>query len=437
MENSSAVARCRLVLVGVILALVVASCGLGGDDSVSVEDGTDRPGPVDPAVQEARSLAEAASFAADGSGTERLTPDGVGLSVDARYFEPLVVGDWTAPEECAYDALVGVVIDGGLMGVASPPLTGPTSNNDVDHDGVLGAVMPTTDPATGDDALLVLVVPFAHDAVVSMSLTDPPADTPYADLDTQPADGWTPLALLAPSDAYGDASVVNVTVSYESEAGETESTTLELPKIDDGDELGVLTDGWIFDETQVGEQCVPPPDAGPPLNEPVPPEVGLGGGTIGVKPTLPDPGDAPSDPVSATAAVLASIRTVYDIDDLYAEEHVQYMENPELALRIIREIKDHAVVEPYMSRLDPVFDSVVFTGPTEASVLYRVGPSYHWEIGRVLFIDGTWRVALGTFCRDLSDADLHVPGCEVGSAARPTRRWTGFLRALGKAAARA
>lgn len=62
------------------------------------------------------------------------------------------------------------------------------------------------------------------------------------------------------------------------------------------------------------------------------------------------------------------------------------------------------IVDPYLGALDPVFDSLVFLSPTEVAVVYQVGPSYHWEIGRVLLIDGHWRVALGTMCRDLMDA---------------------------------
>ena len=57
-----------------------------------------------------------------------------------------------------------------------------------------------------------------------------------------------------------------------------------------------------------------------------------------------------------------------------------------------------------------VFGSVVFTDPTNASVLYRVGPTDQCEIGRVVVIDDAWRVASGTVCRDLADANYVCPG---------------------------
>ena len=143
------------------------------------------------------------------------------------------------------------------------------------------------------------------------------------------------------------------------------------------------------------------PEGATPVNPPADPTPN--------QPTTPDPGEQPDDPADATASALEAIRIVYDIGDLYDEDKVDHMERPEEAAAILEEIREQRVVEPYISNLDPVFDSVVFTSPTEASVRYRVGPSYAWEIGRVLLIDGTWRVALGTFCRDLSDAIYTCP----------------------------
>ena len=66
-----------------------------------------------------------------------------------------------------------------------------------------------------------------------------------------------------------------------------------------------------------------------------------------------------------------------------------------------------------MHQLVPVFDGLVFLSPTEAAVSYQVGPDFHWEVGRVLLIDGAWRVALGTVCRDLLDAAFRCADVEV------------------------
>ena len=119
------------------------------------------------------------------------------------------------------------------------------------------------------------------------------------------------------------------------------------------------------------------------------------------------------------AAALNSIRVVYDISDLYDPAKVSHLERPADAERILRELRDQRIIEPFLSQLDPLFDSVVFTSPTEASVLYRVGPSYQGELGRVLVIDGTWRVALGTFCRDLAAAGYMCPGVVRDSGRGP------------------
>jgi hypothetical protein len=127
-------------------------------------------------------------------------------------------------------------------------------------------------------------------------------------------------------------------------------------------------------------------------------------------PVLSEPGEQPVDPAAATAEVLTAIRTVYDVADLYDDGQLQHLEDPELAAQILDEVEEQRVVEPYLQNLDPIFDSVVFTSPTTAEVLYRVGPSYSWEVGRVLFEEGSWRVALGTWCRDLADAIYTCPG---------------------------
>ncbi len=396
-----------MLLSGLALVILASSCGSDPNESVVVVD--DRSSEDAEAPFDARAAADGASFRAETDDTARVTPDGVTLDVDAQYFEALRVEGWTAPDECTYDTAVAVEIDDGALRLESPPLDGPTSDDDLQRDGLLGAAIPRTDPLSGEGALLLLVVAFTHDSVVTMTVAEPLETSPYSALDTQPADGWTPLGLLIPTEGHSGSSSVGVDLSYEDEAGGVESVAVELPRIAGDEELSVLTDSWIFDESGVGAQCTPPPGETEPLNRPVPGGTDPLGGIIGDKPTLPDPGEAPEGLPSATAEVLTAIRTVYDIGNVYDEAKADHMENPELARRILQEIRENEIVEPYLGRLDPIFDSVVFTSPTEASVLYQVGPSYHWEIGRVLAIDGSWRVALGTFCRDLSDAIYTCP----------------------------
>ena len=197
--------------------------------------------------------------------------------------------------------------------------------------------------------------------------------------------------------------------------GETSERIVSVPLVDPADEaLLSLTPEWYFDPAQVGDQCVPPDGATAqePVNTTIPNPTDLLGGEVGAKPELPQPGDQPADPASETAEALLSIRTVYDIYDLYNPEKHALTDDPPLAAVIFKETQQLQVVEPFIGQLDPIFDSLVFTAPSEASVLYQVGPSYQWEIGRVILIDGTWRVALGTLCRDLNDAGYQCPGVE-------------------------
>ncbi len=378
-------------LVAIALVLAASACGRG-EDSRRV----DADGPRAPEDSRELALAREASFAADAAGTERVTPDGVALGVDAQYFEPLTVGTWTAPDECAFNTIVDVTVDGAPF--SSTPFDGPTRHDDIEQAGFVGGVVPVGVTGTGEAARLVLVVAFAHGSVVTLHVNDPYSDT-SATVDTQPADGWSPLGLLV---AEGDGPV-DVEVVTQDETGASTTTPLTVPPAA-GSELAVLTPEWVFDTAGVGPQCEPP--AGQPGNaqpEPDPDD----------QPTTPQPGEQPDDPAGATASALEAIRIVYDMADIYDEAKVDHLERPEHAAVILEEIREQRVVEPYISQLDPVFDSVVFTSPTEASVRYRVGPTYAWEIGRVLLIDGTWRVALGTLCRDLADAFYSCPDVDL------------------------
>jgi hypothetical protein len=381
-----------------VLVSLAASCGAGSNDAVVETD-------VD--AGEAFAMAGRASQAAGADRTARTTPDGVELSVDASYFQPMRVPGWTAPDECAFNTLLEVEADGSSY--RSPPFDGPSSDVDLGRDGALGSAISTTAPGSEQPVLLVLVAVFTHDAVVTITLPDEFDHGSYSDLDTQPADGWTVLALLAPTESVRPGEPVVVRVASEDADGRVESSEVEIAPIGTDGLLSVLTPTWVFDVAAVGPQCQPPsstPSSLPVGERPTP----MFGPDAGAKPELPPPGPTPNDAPAATADALSAFRTVYDIGDLYDEGKANHIEQPDLALEIFREVRARRVVEPFIPQLAPVFDSVVFVSPTEAAVLYRVGPSYRWEIGRVLLIDGTWRVALGTLCRDLGDAGYQCPG---------------------------
>lgn len=390
----------RVVVVALVLA-GAAACGAGGNDQV-VETELDE--------RDAFAMVGRASAVADTDVTVRTTPDGIQLSIDASYYQPVERPGWTAPDECTFNTSVEVDANGSSY--QSPPFDGPTSDADRGTAGFVGATIPTTDPRTDQPVVMVLVAVFSHDVVVTLTSPADGVDRgSFAELDTQPADGWTVLALLVPADALPVGEPAKVNVASEHADGRASSTELEVPAIGGDGRLVVLTKAWAFDVSGIGSQCEPP-SVGPG----VPSTVGVGrvpGDLIApspmVKPELPPPGPGPDDAPAATADALTAFRIVYDIGNLYDENKAAHLERPELALRIFREVRDRRVVEPFIPQLAPVFDSVSFVSPTEAAVLYRVGPGYHWEIGRVLLVDGVWRLALGTLCRDLADAGYQCP----------------------------
>ena len=113
----------RVVASGVVLALLVAACGAAPEDSELVVEGAE--GGRDQAAR--LSLAGTASFDVADSATERVTPGGITLGLDVEYFEPLMVEDWIAPDECSFDTLVEARVDGQVL--RSAPFDGPRSRD--------------------------------------------------------------------------------------------------------------------------------------------------------------------------------------------------------------------------------------------------------------------------------------------------------------------
>ncbi len=496
-------------------ALLFASCGQSdpGSDLAVLSKADDSPASLQ---FDAFAVSRAASFTASDAATARISPDGVQLDVHALYLEPVSFEGWTAPEQCSFNTLVELEIDGGRFVFESPPLEGPTSDDDRTNNGVLAATVPwESDDGADSDSMLVVVVLFDHDTAATIAAVteaespdepseesavpdaevtveeetaddeiaddenaedenadedtaddptddedaadesadddsaddenaaddptddetddgedgegvDPSDDTEAPDepseekldtptnsaTDTQPVDGWTPLAVLVSADT--DPTSVDVELRFSRQDGSEESTLISVPTDLAPGQMANLTDAWRFDESLVDESCTPPektPEE--PTNTTVPTPVDLVGEIIGDQPELPDPGDQPADPEAATAEAMAAIRTVYDIYNLYDPAKHAFLDDPVLAAQIFEETQSIQLVEPLVGELDPIFDSMVFTSSTTGEVLYRVGPIYQWEIGRVLIVDGTWRVALGTLCRDLSDALYICPNVEL------------------------
>ncbi len=469
----------RPVRVGTAIAAITALSLLGGactgGDSVDVSVGElDADG-----ARESRARDNA--YAAAGGRMAGAQHGGGWLDVE--YFEALRKGGWVAPDHCWFATRVSVsdtlvsdgfdgptsdadreAGDGVLVGslqssIATPATTSPgapgapdrlppettttsgpadptdttvpadptdptvpadSTDTTVPADNVgTGHVETGVDPTTGArgwvdrPAVLAVAAVFGHDQVVELSSDDPSVIEGHG-LESQPLDGWNLLRVaLDPATAPDDG--VDVTLRRVREDGTETTEQLRIPL--DGDRLELLTDAWRFDLAKVDASCAVP--GGEIDNTPAPTETDILGSPVGEAPELPAPGEQPADPTAAADQALASLRAVYDITDVYSAEKRGHIEDPDAYDKIRAALIANDVVGPYMSNLDPQFRSAVFVSPTEAHILYKVGPSYQWEIGRVLLIDGRWRVAAGTFCRDLSAAGYTCPGVVKDPAPGP------------------
>ncbi len=459
----------------VALALLGGACTGGDGGGMEVVVG-DPDGDAERA-----SLADDNAFSAAGgrmAGAQSGVPGGAWLDVE--YFEALRKGDWVAPDHCWFstrvslnDTLVSEGFDGpssdadreagdgvlvgsmtSLIAVPTDPAQPIDPAQPTDPAQPIDPAQPTTtlaeapaveDPAVEDpaqapdllppetttpadnvgtghvesgtwserDAVLAVAVVFGHDQVVELTSDDPSVIDGHR-LDSQPLDGWNMLSVaLDPERAPFDG--VDVILRRVHEDGTETSEALRIPLV--GGELELLTERWHFDLAAVDGSCAVP--GGQIDNTPTPAETDVLGSPIGEAPQLPPPGEQPADPTAAADQALASLRAVYDITDVYSTEKREHIEDPDAYDKIRTALIANDVVGPYMSNLDPQFRSAVFVAPTEAHILYKVGPNYQWEIGRVLLIDGRWRVAAGTFCRDLSAAGYTCPGVVKDPAPGP------------------
>lgn len=439
--------------------MVVSACTGDGSIEVVTED-------ID---LDAAALAQQNAY---GNSSVDVMVPGAELGLHVEYFEALQKGTWLAPENCWFSTRVSVA------DLQSLGFSGPLSDTDTETgEGVLVGrttryrmvdpptppeVTPTTDgssqapgttavagqPADGPDAPQVIgdvvgpdgeivgtdegdylypdtyppleeeeivsavVVVFGHDQVVELT-SDAPGVLDDMSKAAQPLDGWNVLEIGLDPEAA--PNTIPVTLRRIHADGSKETQDLEIMAIQG--QLQLLTPEWEFDLSGVDDTCEVP--GGETVNTPTEPRRDLLGAPVGDTPLLPEPGEQPDDPATASDEALASIRKVYDLSDIYSLDKKDYVENSDDYLVMREQLMANDVVAPYMSNLDPVFRSIVFTSPTEAAVLYQVGPTYQWEVGRVLLIDGTWRVAAGTVCRDLSAAGYICPAADPDSPPGP------------------
>jgi hypothetical protein len=433
-----------------LLLLVVAACTGDGSIEVVTED-------ID---FNAAALAQQNAY---GNSSVDVMVPGAHLGLHVEYFEALRKVTWSAPEHCWFSTRVSVANlespgfngphsdadteagEGILAGsttrlrmvdpptpqgvtttiegltetpattaVSGQPSVGPGApqmNGDVvDPDGDIAGIhegdflYPDTYPSFQEEEIIsAVVVVYGHDQVVELT-SDAPGVLDDMSKAVQPLDGWNVLEIgLDPAQA---SDQIPVTLRRIHADGSEETQDLEIMQM--WRDLELMTPEWAFDLTGVDDACKVPD--GNADNTPMESPRDLLGAPVGNAPLLPEPGEQPDDPATASDEALASIRKIYDLSDIYSLDKKDYVENPDDYLVMRKQLMANDVVAPHMSSLDPMFRSIVFTSATDAAVLYQVGPNYQWEVGRVLLIDGTWRVAAGTVCRDLSAAGYICPG---------------------------
>lgn len=122
-------------------------------------------------------------------------------------------------------------------------------------------------------------------------------------------------------------------------------------------------------------------------------------------PALPEPGEQPTDPAAAEAA----IRNV--MDQLYSGEGVPDDLGPLLddttGVAEAREQIAEGGFETEANSATAVIEELVFTTPTEAWFRYRIetdGIDLSHRYGIAVELDGVWKITRATICQDLSMA---------------------------------
>jgi len=125
---------------------------------------------------------------------------------------------------------------------------------------------------------------------------------------------------------------------------------------------------------------------------------------------LPEPGEQPTDPAAARAAVELAYSISYD-GTKSPEEKAQYQDGP---TGITPEQIAGSGYGDQVSDASGKVTDVVFTSPTTASVRYDIAVA-NWvnqfpgRVGEAVLVDGTWKVARATICNDLSLAGAVCP----------------------------
>ncbi len=126
---------------------------------------------------------------------------------------------------------------------------------------------------------------------------------------------------------------------------------------------------------------------------------------------LPAPGEQPADAAAARTAIEKAFSVAYDggISDSAAK--IAAVEDGEAVLPVLEAGSNGAFAEQVKSASAKVLE-VVFTSPTEAAVRYDIVTStsrFNGLIGGAVSVNGSWKVARSTMCKDISLAGVSCP----------------------------
>jgi hypothetical protein len=123
---------------------------------------------------------------------------------------------------------------------------------------------------------------------------------------------------------------------------------------------------------------------------------------------LPPSGRQPAVPGAAQGAVRTAFLTLYSHGD--QSTRFQYLQNPDaqVAAAGVDAAKNNATLA---SATTPAVLGVVFTDPTDATVLYEIDYQSHAvvgpKVGYAVLDNGTWKVTRATYCADLGNGGGH------------------------------
>jgi hypothetical protein len=296
----------------------------------------------------------------------RTTAADIALRVYDARFEPPDFGNpfWTPPAWCYASGYVQADISTDLVaGVASAP------TYDELPEGEMNVVPTLVGTAEGAPVWVLVVQP--PPGAVTVQAAFPGGATDGMDV----VDGIAVLAAAVSNDDLDGKATVQVFDRAGSLLHAQQVTTLPYQ-----------TNGKLG--TGDGPECVPPP------------------------PELPAAGEQPADPDGARAAVTAAYEAAYAGSNS-DEARAAAIADPTGFDTVFEQLRTGSFADTVLAATAAVRE-IVFTAPDHAWLRYDImvnGSQYFTDrFGEAVLIDGAWKVANDTICRDVRLAAIECPG---------------------------